>query len=110
MRTSRQTVIHSMDDLPVILSASDVAAVLGISRAKAYQLFHRLDFPTLKLDKRLLVRYDPKTGKLIRKSVYGKTQKEVRQKLSQIAAEMDSGTFAEPSKMWSRLWSNGLLP
>lgn len=54
--TSRQTVIHSMDDLPVILSASDVAAVLGISRAKAYQLFHRLDFPTLKLDKRLLVR------------------------------------------------------
>ena len=45
-----------MDDLPVILSASDVAAVLGISRAKAYQLFHRLDFPTLKLDKRLLVR------------------------------------------------------
>lgn len=56
LRTSRQTMIHSMDDLPVILSASDVAAVLGISRAKAYQLFHRLDFPTLKLDKRLLVR------------------------------------------------------
>ena len=56
MCTSRQTVIHSMDDLSVILSASDVAAVLGISRAKAYQLFHRLDFPTLKLDKRLLVR------------------------------------------------------
>lgn len=56
LRTSRQTMIHSMDDLPVILSVSDVAAVLGISRAKAYQLFHRLDFPTLKLDKRLLVR------------------------------------------------------
>ncbi len=56
LRTSRQKMIHSMDDLPVILSASDVAAVLGISRAKAYQLFHRLDFPTLKLDKRLLVR------------------------------------------------------
>ena len=56
MRTSRQKMIHSMDDLPVILSASDVAAVLGISRAKTYQLFHRLDFPTLKLDKRLLVR------------------------------------------------------
>lgn len=56
MRTSRQEMICSMDDLPVILSASDVAAILGISRAKAYQLFHRLDFPTLKLDKRLLVR------------------------------------------------------
>ncbi len=56
LRTSRQEMICSMDDLPVILSASDVAAVLGISRAKAYQLFHRLDFPTLKLDRRLLVR------------------------------------------------------
>lgn len=56
LRTSQQEMICSMDDLPVILSASDVAAVLGISRAKAYQLFHRLDFPTLKLDKRLLVR------------------------------------------------------
>ena len=50
------TVIHSQDDLPLILGASDVANILGISRTKAYQLFHRLDFPTLKLDKRLLVR------------------------------------------------------
>lgn len=48
--------------------------------------------------------YDPKTGKLIRKSVYGKTQKEVRQKLSQIATEMDNGTFAEPSKMKVTQW------
>ena len=46
----------SPNELPLILSASDVAAILGISLAKAYQLFHRLDFPTLKLDKRLLVR------------------------------------------------------
>lgn len=50
------TVTCSPNELPLILSASDVAAILGISRAKAYQLFHRLDFPTLKLDKRLLVR------------------------------------------------------
>lgn len=50
------TVIHSQDDLPLILGASDVANILGISRAKAYQLFYRLDFPMLKLDKRLLVR------------------------------------------------------
>lgn len=50
------TVTCSPNELPLILNASDVAAVLGISRAKAYQLFHRLDFPTLKLDKRLLVR------------------------------------------------------
>ena len=50
------TVTCSPNELPLILNASDVAAILGISRAKAYQLFHRLDFPTLKLDKRLLVR------------------------------------------------------
>lgn len=49
-------IARSPNELPLILSASDVAAILGISRAKAYQLFHRLDFPTLKLDKRLLVR------------------------------------------------------
>ena len=50
------TVTCSPNELPLILSASDVAAILGISRTKAYQLFRRLDFPTLKLDKRLLVR------------------------------------------------------
>ena len=50
------TVTCSPNELTLILNASDVAAILGISRAKAYQLFHRLDFPTLKLDKRLLVR------------------------------------------------------
>ena len=50
------TVTCSPNELPLILNASDVAAILGISRAKAYQLFHRLDFPMLKLDKRLLVR------------------------------------------------------
>ena len=50
------TVTCSPNELPLILNASDVAPILGIARAKAYQLFHRLDFPTLKLDKRLLVR------------------------------------------------------
>lgn len=48
--------------------------------------------------------YDPKTGKLIRKSVYGKTQKEVRLALSKIVYEMDSGTYAEPSKMKVSQW------
>lgn len=48
--------------------------------------------------------YDPKTGKLIRKSVYGKTQKEVRLTLSKIVSEMDSGTYAEPSKMKVSQW------
>lgn len=48
--------------------------------------------------------YNPKTGKLIRKSVYGKTQKEVRQALSKIASEIDDGTHTEPSKMKVSQW------
>ena len=41
---------------------------------------------------------DPKTGKQIQKSVYGKTQKEVRQKLTEVTAEIDSGTYLEQTK------------
>ena len=37
--------------------------------------------------------YDTKTGKQIQKSVYGKTQKEVRQKLSKVIAEIDEGSY-----------------
>ena len=51
---------------------------------------------------------DPKTGKQIQKSVYGKTQKEVRQKLTEITAELDAGTYQEPCKMtvdeWLDIW------
>lgn len=51
---------------------------------------------------------DPGTGKQIQKSVYGKTQKEVRQKLTAITAEIDDGTYQEPCKMtvneWLDIW------
>ena len=51
---------------------------------------------------------DPGTGKQIQKSVYGKTQKEVRQKLTAITAEIDNGTYQEPCKMtvndWLDIW------
>ena len=51
---------------------------------------------------------NPGTGKQIQKSVYGKTQKEVRQKLTAITAEIDSGTYQEPCKMtvndWLDIW------
>ena len=51
---------------------------------------------------------DPKTGKQRQKSVYGKTQKEVRQKLSQITVEIDEGTYVEPTIMkvgtWLDIW------
>lgn len=45
----------SIDQLPVTLNASHVAAVLGISRSNAYNLLHASDFPTLRIGKRLLV-------------------------------------------------------
>lgn len=41
---------------------------------------------------------DPVSGKQIQKSVYGRTQKEVREKLTQITTELDDGTYMEPSK------------
>ena len=51
---------------------------------------------------------DPGTGKQIQKSVYGKTQKEVRQKLTAITAEIDNGSYQEPCKMtvneWLDIW------
>lgn len=51
---------------------------------------------------------DPKTGKQRQKSVYGRTQREARQKLSQIVAELDAGTYHEPCKMtlgeWLDIW------
>lgn len=57
---------------------------------------------------RYTVGIDNKTGKQIQKSVYGKTQKEVRQKLSKIISEIDEGTYIEPSKMklsdWLDIW------
>lgn len=46
------------ESLPAILNASQLAAALGISRAGAYQLLHRRDFPTLQIGKRLMVPRD----------------------------------------------------
>lgn len=44
--------------LPEVLNANQLAEALGISRAGAYQLLHRRDFPTLQIGKRLLVPRD----------------------------------------------------
>ena len=43
------------DDLPSVLSVKELKDFLGISRARAYQLLHREDFPTLHVASRLLV-------------------------------------------------------
>lgn len=53
--------------------------------------------------------FDPKTGRQIQRSIYGKTQKEVRQKLNQVTAEIDSGDYLEPSGMKLRDWLDSWL-
>jgi len=46
------------DDLPGVLGVRELKDYLGISRAGAYQLLHRADFPTLHVASRLLVAKD----------------------------------------------------
>jgi len=62
---------------------------------------------------RFVVGHDPGTGKAIRKSVYAKTQKEVRQKLAQAVAAVDSRAYREPCKMtlgeWLDIWADTYL-
>ena len=48
----------SIDQLPITLSAEQVAQVLGISRAGAYTLMHSKDFPTIQIGKRMVVPKD----------------------------------------------------
>ncbi len=47
---------YDMREVPLFLSADDIADILGISRAYAYNLFHAEGFPTITLGKRRLVR------------------------------------------------------
>lgn len=42
--------------------------------------------------------FDPASGRPIQKSLYGKTQKAVREKLAQVTAELDDRTYMEPAK------------
>lgn len=47
-----------LDELPAMLTAAELAGALGSSRAGAYTLIHRKDFPTLQIGKRLMVPKD----------------------------------------------------
>lgn len=57
---------------------------------------------------RFTVGRDPGTGKQIQKSVYGKTQAEVAQKMRRATHELDEGIYMEPSKLtlaaWMEIW------
>ena len=54
----RESKYKSYDDLPLMLSAPEVAEVLGISRAGAYDLVRSAGFPHMKLGNRILVPKD----------------------------------------------------
>ena len=45
----------SLEQLPITLSANQLAQVLGISRANAYTLMHSKGFPTIQIGKRMVV-------------------------------------------------------
>lgn len=49
---------ENYNELPLTLSVPEVAAVLGISRAGAYELVHSASFPKVKIGKRILVPKD----------------------------------------------------
>lgn len=48
----------SYDELPLMLSVPEVAAVLGISRAGAYELARSKGFPSLSIGSRIVVPKD----------------------------------------------------
>ena len=46
---------HSLEEFPMMMNMTDVAAALGISRAGAYKLAHSADFPAFQIGKRIVV-------------------------------------------------------
>ena len=57
---------------------------------------------------RYTVGKNPATGKPIRKSIYGKTQQEVRKKLASVTVSIDEGIYTEPARItfgqWLTIW------
>lgn len=57
--------------------------------------------------------FDPGTGKQIQRSITGKTQKEVAQKLKAVTTALDEGTYKAPCKMtvgeWLDIWTSDYL-
>ena len=46
---------HSLEELPLMMNMTDVAAVLGISRAGAYKLAHDKHFPAFQIGRRIVI-------------------------------------------------------
>lgn len=54
----RKCRFHFYDELPLMLTVADVADVLGIGLAHAYEVVRRQDFPTITLGSRIIVPRD----------------------------------------------------
>lgn len=48
----------SWESLPLVLQAKDVQMILGISKGKTYEIMNSADFPTIHLNKRMMVSRD----------------------------------------------------
>ena len=62
---------------------------------------------------RYTVGRDPGTGKQVQKSIYGKTQQEVRKKLQAVTVSIDNGMYIEPARLtlaqWCDIWADEYL-
>ena len=47
---------HSYDEVPVMLSAKDISALLKMPMSTVYFIFHAVDFPTITIGKRKFAR------------------------------------------------------
>lgn len=50
-----KTITTSWQNLPVMLTAADVAKILGLSKPTTYELFNRADFPSVRVSERRLI-------------------------------------------------------
>jgi len=61
----------------------------------------------------VLVGYNPETGRPKRKYFYGRTRKEVQEKINEVALKVQAGTYREPSKLtvaeWFTTWLNDYM-
>ena len=51
----KQKQYYSLEELPLMMNLTDVAAVLGISRVGAYKLAHDSHFPAFQIGRRIVV-------------------------------------------------------
>jgi len=61
----------------------------------------------------ILIGYDLETGRPKRKYFYGRTRKEVQEKINEVALKVQAGTYREPSKLtvaeWFTTWLNDYM-